>query len=245
MAIKPNRIPRKFVEAVQEKKRKENQEKAAKDTKAIRQSFGKDGDKMDYQSSKKAQADAMKPTETVKKGQGVISDKMSFGKAFRAARNEGMKTFTWRGKKYGTKLKSEVKKKESTPKAKSTPATQLRPDVATPLRAGQKEAEKKAVKEVEQNIDASVPNIRGTSPKPRADTSDSQIERAKKAIAKIDKSISQMQKNPSGYFGLLSGEQKNQSIKLRKRKEKLQKELKRLAKYKEYVKRVEKGGVKK
>lgn len=41
----------------------------------------------------------------VKSGQDVISDDMSFGKAFRAARNEGMKTFTWRGKKYGTSLK--------------------------------------------------------------------------------------------------------------------------------------------
>jgi hypothetical protein len=242
MSISPNRIPRKFVEAVQEKKRKENQEKAAKDTKAIRQSFGKNGDKMDYQSSKEAQAKAKKPTETVKKGQDVISDKMSFGKAFRAARNEGMKTFTWRGKKYGTKLKSEVKKKGSSPKAKSAPATQLRPDVATPLRA---EAEEKAVKEVEQNIDAAVPYIRGTSPKPRVDTTESQIERATKAMAKIDKSISQMQNNPSGYLGLLSGEQKNQRIKLRERKKRLQKRLKELYKYKEYKERVEKGGMKK
>ena len=48
----------------------------------------------------------------VKSGQDVISDKMSFGKAFRAARNEGMKTFTWRGKKYGTKLKKKEGKKQ-------------------------------------------------------------------------------------------------------------------------------------
>lgn len=69
-----------------------------------------------------------KPAATVKKGQDVISDKMSFGKAFRAARNEGMKTFTWRGKKYGTKLKSEVKKKEETkPAAKPAPAPQQTP----------------------------------------------------------------------------------------------------------------------
>jgi hypothetical protein len=69
-----------------------------------------------------------KPAATVKKGQDVISDKMSFGKAFRAARNEGMKTFTWRGKKYGTKLKSEVKKKEETkPATKPAPAPQQTP----------------------------------------------------------------------------------------------------------------------
>ena len=69
-----------------------------------------------------------KPAATVKKGQDVISDKMSFGKAFRAARNEGMKTFTWRGKKYGTKLKSEVKKKEETkPAAKPAPTPQQTP----------------------------------------------------------------------------------------------------------------------
>lgn len=47
----------------------------------------------------------------VKSGQDVISDDMSFGKAFRAARNEGMKTFTWRGKKYGTSLKKKNKRK--------------------------------------------------------------------------------------------------------------------------------------
>jgi|DEB0MinimDraft_3_1074331.scaffolds.fasta_scaffold62746_3 hypothetical protein len=223
MAISPIPVPKKFVDAVREKKRKEDQEKAAKDTKAIRQSFGKDGDKMDYQSSQKALKDAKKPTETVKKGQDVISDKMSFGKAFRAARNEGMKTFTWRGKKYGTKLKSEVKKKESTPKAKAAPATQLLPDVATSQRAEQKKAREEAVKGVEQNIAAS------TSQKPAVDTKKSQIEKVKKAIATIDKSISQMQNNPSGYFGLLSGKQKNQRIKLRKRKEMLQKKLKNLS----------------
>ena len=159
MAISPNRIPRKFVEAVQEKKRKENQEKAAKDTKAIRQSFGKDGDKMDYQSSaparkkveekkpqrlvsnqgiplkfieetqKAKREEASKPIDEqikgsvkkkevkVKSGQDVISDKMSFGKAFRAARNEGMKTFTWRGKKYGTKLKKKEEQNQSAPSA--------------------------------------------------------------------------------------------------------------------------------
>ena len=164
-----------------------------------------------------------KPAATVKKGQDVISDKMSFGKAFRAARNEGMKTFTWRGKKYGTKLKSEVKKKESTPKAKAAPATQLLPDVATSQRAEQKKAREEAVKGVEQNIAAS------TSQKPAVDTKKSQIEKVKKAIATIDKSISQMQNNPSGYFGLLSGKQKNQRIKLRKRKEMLQKKLKNLS----------------
>ncbi len=55
-----------------------------------------------------------KPAATVKKGQDVISNTMSFGKAFRAARNEGMKTFTWRGKKYGTKLKKKEEKKTTT-----------------------------------------------------------------------------------------------------------------------------------
>jgi hypothetical protein len=68
-----------------------------------------------------------KPAATVKKGQDVISDKMSFGKAFRAARNEGMKTFTWRGKKYGTKPKSEVKKNEETkPAVEPAPAPNRR-----------------------------------------------------------------------------------------------------------------------
>ena len=222
MAISPIPVPKRFVDAVREKKKKEDQEKAAKDTKAIRQSFGKDGDKMDYQSSQKALKDTKKPVEKAKKGQDLISDTMSFGKAFRAARNEGMKTFTWRGKKYGTKLKSEVKKKESTQKAKSAPATQLRPDVATPQRVEQKKAEEKAVKGVEQNIAAS------TSRKP-VDTRKSQIEKVKKAMDTIDKSISQMERNPSGFFGLLSGMQKDQRIKLRKRKEMLQNKLKNLS----------------
>ena len=67
-----------------------------------------------------------KPATTVKKGQDVISDDMSFGKAFRAARNEGMGTFTWRGKKYGTKMK----KKESKPAPSPSPAP------ATPSKSG-------------------------------------------------------------------------------------------------------------
>ena len=70
-----------------------------------------------------------KPAATVKKGQDVISDKMSFGKAFRAARNEGMKTFTWRGKKYGTKLK----KKEA---SKPAPKDPQPPAPATPSKSG-------------------------------------------------------------------------------------------------------------
>jgi hypothetical protein len=72
-----------------------------------------------------------KPAATVKKRQDVISDKMSFGEAFRTARNEGMKTFTWRSKKYGTKPKSEVKKKEETkPAAKPASAPHRRKSAA-------------------------------------------------------------------------------------------------------------------
>jgi len=69
-----------------------------------------------------------KPATTVKKGQDVISDDMSFGKAFRAARNEGMGTFTWRGKKYGTKLK---KKEKTTTQAATKPSTSSTPSTAT------------------------------------------------------------------------------------------------------------------
>lgn len=121
----------------------------------------------------------------VKSGQDVISDDMSFGKAFRAARNEGMKTFTWRGKKYGTSLKKKEKSKTTT-----QAATQ--------------------------------PSTGNSNTPPQSNSSVSQKEKINEAISKIDKSISQMQNNPSGFFGLLSEDQKNQRIKLRKRKEMLQ-----------------------
>lgn len=223
MSISPNRIPRKFVEAVQEKKRKENQEKAAKDTKAIRQSFGKNGDKMDYQSSKEAQAKAKKPTETVKKGQDVISDDMSFGKAFRAARNEGMKTFTWRGKKYGTKLKSEVKKKESTPKAKASPETQLRPQLSLAERS---RSEVSANADKLSEIEKSASELK----KPRVVSRRSQIERVNKAIDKINEALNYMRYNPDKYFGIKrSSKQLDEMNKLLSRKEMLQKKLKNMS----------------
>ena len=46
----------------------------------------------------------------------VVTDDMSFSEAFRAARNAGLKTFTWRGKEYGTETASEVSKKPKTTK---------------------------------------------------------------------------------------------------------------------------------
>ncbi len=39
----------------------------------------------------------------------------SFGAAFRQARNAGLKTFTFKGKKYTTKLKTDTKKKSASP----------------------------------------------------------------------------------------------------------------------------------
>lgn len=74
-------------------------------------------------------------------------DSMSFSKAFAAARKAakagGSKTFTWRGKSYGTNLK------------KKAPKTTPRPNVTAGLRAEQKEASNKAVKQVEKNIASS------------------------------------------------------------------------------------------
>ena len=72
-----------------------------------------------------------KPAATVKKGQDVISDEMSFGKAFRAARNEGMGTFTWRGKKYGTKMKKkEASKPAPAPKDPQPTASKMNQEQA-------------------------------------------------------------------------------------------------------------------
>lgn len=51
------------------------------------------------------------PTQQTQQTQQVETpnmDNMSFSQAFRQARNNGMSTFTWNGKDYGTKLKSEV-----------------------------------------------------------------------------------------------------------------------------------------
>ncbi|MBZ5759679.1 hypothetical protein LAV84_05490 [Rhizobium sp. VS19-DR104.2] len=45
----------------------------------------------------------------------------NFGNAFRAARNSGAKTFTFNGKSYTTKLKSEVNSAAKTPKAGPLP----------------------------------------------------------------------------------------------------------------------------
>lgn len=45
----------------------------------------------------------------------ISLDGLSFGKAFNAARAAGLKTFAWRGKKYTTQLKSEVKKGDVKP----------------------------------------------------------------------------------------------------------------------------------
>ncbi len=57
----------------------------------------------------------------------------SFSKAFAAARKAGKKEFTWNGKRYNTKLKSETKKKSPPtptprPKPTKTPTPTPRPD---------------------------------------------------------------------------------------------------------------------
>ena len=88
-----------------------------------------------------------KPAATVKKGQDVISDKMSFGKAFRAARNEGMKTFTWRGKKYGTKLK---KKEEETKPSTGRYATP-QPEQGSSVKASKEQLVSKLKRLTEQD----------------------------------------------------------------------------------------------
>lgn len=57
----------------------------------------------------------------------------SFSKAFAAARKAGKKEFTWNGKRYNTKLKSETNRKSPPtptprPKPKKTPTPTPRPD---------------------------------------------------------------------------------------------------------------------
>lgn len=52
-------------------------------------------------------------------GESMVRDDMSFGKAFRDARDSGEKEFTWKGKRYNTKLKEEVAPKASMPKTET------------------------------------------------------------------------------------------------------------------------------
>ena len=44
----------------------------------------------------------------------------TFSEAFRQAKNSGVKTFMWKGKKYNTKTKEEVTSNDSTKKKKKT-----------------------------------------------------------------------------------------------------------------------------
>ena len=44
----------------------------------------------------------------------------TFSEAFRQAKNSGVKTFMWKGKKYNTKTKEEVTSNDSTKKKKTT-----------------------------------------------------------------------------------------------------------------------------
>lgn len=110
----------------------------------------------------------------VKSGQDVISDKMSFGKAFRAARNEGMKTFTWRGKKYGTKLKKKEEKKTTT-QAATKPSTSSTPSTAT-----------KAAQQAT--------GTRNFVQKPQTQ------EKISSAVGKIDAAIARLQKMQKGAY---------------------------------------------
>lgn len=113
-----------------------------------------------------------KPAATVKKGQDFISDDMSFGKAFRAARNEGMGTFTWRGKKYGTKLK---KKEKTTTQAATKPSTSSTPSTAT--KAAQQAA-----------------GTRNFVQKPQTQ------EKISSAVGRIDAEIARLQKMQKGAY---------------------------------------------
>lgn len=82
--------------------------------------------------SKAAEANVKSPVKATKKPatkkattKKTNYDSMSFSKAFAAARKAakagGSKTFTWKGKRYGTKLKSEVKAKVPKKKVDVTP----------------------------------------------------------------------------------------------------------------------------
>ena len=115
-----------------------------------------------------------KPAATVKKGQDVISDDMSFGKAFRAARNEGMGTFTWRGKKYGTKMKKKEEKKTTT-QAATKPSTSSTPSTST--KAAQQAA-----------------GTRNFVQKPKTQ------KKISSAVGKIDAAIARLQKMQKGAY---------------------------------------------
>ena len=105
--------------------------------------------------AKAAEANVKSPVKAPKKAKKATTkktnyDNMSFSKAFAAGRKValagGSKTFTWRGKTYGTNLK------------KKAPKTTPRPNVTAGLKAEQKKASNKAVKKVEQNIASSTKN---------------------------------------------------------------------------------------
>lgn len=106
--------------------------------------------------AKAAEANVKSPVKATKKAPKKATtkktnyDNMSFSKAFAAGRKValagGSKTFTWRGKTYGTNLK------------KKAPKTTPRPNVTAGLKAEQKKASNKAVKKVEQNIASSTKN---------------------------------------------------------------------------------------
>lgn len=66
------------------------------------------------------------------------ADDMTFGQAFKAARADGKGAFTWRGKSFSTKLKSEAVKPRPAPMAKPAPdevAAESIPDAAPPQAA--------------------------------------------------------------------------------------------------------------
>lgn len=122
-------IPLKFIEEVKEAKRKE---------------ASKPIDEQIKGSVKKKEV-------KVKSGQDVISDDMSFGKAFRAARNEGMGTFTWRGKKYGTKLKKKEETKPSTGRYATPQQTPSKPEQGSSVKASKEQISNRLKRLTEQD----------------------------------------------------------------------------------------------
>lgn len=58
-------------------------------------------------------------------------DSMSFGTAFKTARNQGLKQFTWKGKPYTTQTANEVPKKTTPPQSSQKVTPKLPPELDT------------------------------------------------------------------------------------------------------------------